>query len=276
MLQALYTSPLRSFLRALGITRLLQLPQHLRARRRAAQWRQHSGDTVTVTVAGTSMEACVGSEFEFCRALALRDDEHILNALLSQCRPGAVYWDVGANLGHYAIVMANAVGRKGRVFAFEPEPRVRERLAENLALNGCTNVTVVPRGLSDHGGTATFYVASDQAAGTHSLVSQDPDGQLTTIELTTGDAFVGDGNPLPSVIKIDIEGAELAALRGMDALLHEPALIAVLCEVHFAILEASGQSHAPAQIQRLLQDAGFHDQAWIDASHLLACRVPAA
>jgi len=272
MLQALYTSPLRSYLRSLGVIKLLQLPQRLRNQERAAKWRKHVGDTLKVDVAGTSIQCWVQSEFEFCRALALADDAHILKALIRSSGPGAIYWDVGANLGHYAAILAQAVGADGRVYAFEPEPRVRERLAENLSLNHLENVTIVPVGLSDHAGTATFYVADDRVAGTHSLVAQDPDGALTTIELVTGDEFVRAGNPCPNVVKIDIEGAELSAIHGMAETLRNPTLTTVVCEVHFAILKNSGQGEAPTEIKRLLHEAGLTDQVWLDSSHLIARR----
>jgi|GEM_PF-2033550 len=272
MLQKLYTSPLRSYLRALGITRLVQLPQRLRNRQRAAKWRHHDGDTLAVSVAGVSLQCRVESEYEFMRSLGIEDDAHILEALIAHTPPGSIYWDVGANLGHYAAILAQVVGATGRVYAFEPEPRVRERLVANLALNDLENVTVIPVGLSDHVGTETFYTAADGAAGTHSLVAQDPQGEKTTIELDTGDAFVAAGNPCPNVVKIDIEGAELFAFRGMPEMLCNPALNTVLCEVHFAILERSGQPEAPTEIERLLHDAGLTDQVWIDGSHLLASR----
>lgn len=191
---------------------------------------------------------------------------------MSQCRPGAIYWDVGANLGHYAAILSIVVGREGQVFAFEPEPRVREKLRDCVDLNDGANVTVVPLGLSDISGQHDFYANANSSAGTHSLIAHNPDSEKITIELTTADEFVQEGNPCPNVIKVDVEGAELSVFRGMAETLKNPELHAVLCEVHFAILENSGQREAPAEIAHLLKQAGLSDQKWVDASHLLARR----
>lgn len=276
MLQALYASRLRSWARALGVTRLLQMPRNLRGKKLAAQWDRHEGDTLTVEVAGVKVVCPAKTKSEFLRAIYLGEDAKILEAIVSQSSPGTIYWDVGANLGHYAALLSIAVGSKGRVFAFEPEPRVRNQLHECIELNDGTNVTVVPLGLSDKSGPHDFYANTNSAAGTHSLIAQNPDAEKITVELTTADDFLLAGNPCPNVVKIDVEGAELSVLRGMSDTLRNPELKAVLCEVHFAVLESSGQREAPAEIARLLEQAGLSNQKWVDASHLLACRNPAA
>lgn len=272
MLQALYDSRLRSWARALGITRLLQLPRTLRGRARKARWQRHRGPTVTVEIAGIDLTCRADSEGEFLRALSLEEDRHILGALVEACGEGSVYWDVGSNLGHYAAILSKAVGATGHVVAFEPEPRVRDRLAENLALNAADNVTVVPLALGDSNGEQVFYADADPESGTHGLIAGHEGGESITVETATGDRFVETGGRAPNVVKIDVEGAEAAVIRGMAETLKNPSLAAVLVEVHFAVLEASGQGDAPAEIRRRLAGAGLSDQSWIDSSHLLACR----
>lgn len=275
MLQALYTSPLRSRLRSLGITKFLRLPVQMRGYRRAKLWKRHIGDTVTVEVAGVSVKCWAREKSEFLRALSFQDDTHLLQALTAQCQPGSICWDVGANLGHYTLLFSQVVGREGRVFAFEPEPRVREQLMENLSLINAANVTVVPMGLSDRSGREIFFTAKDSASGTHSLISQRPDGESITIELLPADEYLRAGELCPNVVKIDVEGAELSVIKGMKNVLSNPSLKAVLCEVHFQILEESGQLSAPAEIMRRLRDAGLSNLCWIDSSHLLALRLVA-
>jgi FkbM family methyltransferase len=273
MLEILYASRLRSVLRALGITRLLQIPKRIRGNRQAARWHKHESDTLDVEIAGISIVCPTNDQAEFSRAIWLTEDSHILEAIASRCRPGSIYWDVGANLGHYAAFISKAVGVEGRVYAFEPEPRVRNQLRDCVDINDGANVTIVPLGLSDRNGMQDFYAASDSASGTHSLIAQNPDGEKITIELVTGDNFVRLGNPCPNVVKIDVEGAELSVIHGMVETLKNPDLIAVICEIHFAVLAESGQSTAPTEIKRLLNDAGLTEQNWLDASHLIACRA---
>lgn len=272
MLQALYASRMRSWLRAIGVTKLLQLPRAIRGRKLAARWDSHEGDTLTVEVAGVNVVCPAKEKSEFLRAINLNEDAKILKAIASNCGPGAIYWDVGANLGHYAAILSIVVGSDGKVFAFEPEPRVREQLRDCVDLNNGANVTVVPLGLSDETGQHDFYANANSSAGTHSLIAHNPDSEKITIDLTTADDFIREGNPCPNVIKIDVEGAELSVVRGMTETMKNADLRAVLCEVHFSVLENSGQREAPAEIARLLRQAGLSDQAWIDASHLLACR----
>ena len=273
MLQVLYASRLRSWARALGITWLLQMPRRIRGRKLAARWDSHRGDTLAVDIAGVTVVCPASDKAEFLRAVYLAEDAQILETIAGACGTGAVYWDVGANLGHYAAILSKVVGAEGKVFAFEPEPRVRDQLHACVGLNGDANVTVVPLGLSDRTGRLDFFADTESASGTHSLIAHGPGSEKITVDVTTGDDFVASGNPCPTVMKIDVEGAELSVVRGMPETLKNPALAAVLCEVHFAVLERSGQGEAPAEIARLLRDAGLTDQRWVDASHLFARRA---
>src|SRR5258708_11709675 len=83
---------------------------------------------------------------------------HLLEQeLLVKClRPGAVFYDVGANAGFYAIIGARAVGPAGQVYAFEPMPKLVERIRENVALNSQTNVTVIEAAVSAQDGVTSF------------------------------------------------------------------------------------------------------------------------
>ena len=78
------------------------------------------------------------------------------------------------------------------------------------------------------------------------------------------------GVQVPRFAKVDVEGHELQALRGMAGVLSDPGFRCVLVEVHFSLLEEAGQSSAPGAIQKLLHDCGLTRQQWISRSHLLA------
>ena len=208
--------------------------------------------------------------------LAIRDDAHLIRALTSRCVVGAVVWDVGANIGLYSVPLAQAVGPEGVVIAFEPEPRSRQRMEQNLALNGVDTVTVKDFALGRQRSKGTFHIAAEGAAGTHSLIHQlgDSAGGKFEVEGYDGDTLVAKGEiPQPNLLKIDVEGAEEDVINGLKDVLAHTDCSAVLCEVHFAILAEAGRADAPSHIAARLAQAGLRDQRWLDASHLLAVRA---
>jgi len=120
----------------------------------------------------------------------------------------SVFWDVGANVGFYSLLASELVG-SGKVFAFEPVPRNLSYLREHLALNRVTNVEVLPTAVSDKNGHSSFEIEETGLMG-HLL----GEGSMT-VSTVTLDSLVEEGKVLPpGYVKMDIEGAELLALRG--------------------------------------------------------------
>jgi FkbM family methyltransferase len=155
-------------------------------------------------------------------------------------RPGQVVYDVGANIGFFTILCARLVGPEGRVFAFEPMPANVATLRHNIAMNGLENVTVVEKALSFSSGTAELFISPWPAF--HSLnvegaVKRDNRGRDAgapiVVETVTLDGFLrGHGGPVPDLVKLDVEGAELLALEGMRETLRTRAPLLV-CELHW-------------------------------------------
>jgi FkbM family methyltransferase len=142
--------------------------------------------------------------------------------MLRHLRPGMTVIDVGANIGHYAMVAAGAVGPTGRVVAFEPDAENHAALAANLALNGLGNATPERLALGARAGETTLY--RDQAnRGGHSLAAanvQAPAG-AASVEVTTLDTYMAEHMPDRRVgfMKIDVQGAEADVLAGANAVL---------------------------------------------------------
>ena len=125
-----------------------------------------------------------------------------------EVRPGSVFWDVWANVGFYSLLASKLVG-SGKVFAFEPAPRNLFYLRKHLALNGAANVEVLAAAVSDRNGTSFFEVEETGFMGRLS-----GEGGIT-VPTATLDSLVAEGKVLPpDYVKMDIEGAELLALRG--------------------------------------------------------------
>ena len=129
---------------------------------------------------------------------------------------GDVVYDVGANVGFYTLLASVLVGPTGQVVAVEPFPRNVSYLRRHLALNAVTNVTVIEGAAHDHCGVIGVTDGPDSCQ-----IRVDEAGALRVRSFTLDDLTFHDGLPAPTAIKIDVEGAEGAVLRGARRLLTE-------------------------------------------------------
>ncbi len=135
--------------------------------------------------------------------------------------------DVGGHIGYTAVYFSYLVSRTGRVYVFEPSPENLTYLARNVDLCPRNNITVVRKAVSDRTGAVTLNCES--VTGQNSTLVPDfralaeyckrnhlkGQHEACTVEAITIDDFVHQYAVSPRFIKIDIEGAELQALRGM-------------------------------------------------------------
>jgi FkbM family methyltransferase len=178
----------------------------------------------------------------------------ILQCLLA---PNDVFLDVGANVGVMSLVASRWVGPGGRVYAFEPSDREARRLEAHIALNAASNITIVQAAVAAAGGEAVLRVADAPYAGLNTLGSRFAYDGIGTVReqrvstVTLDDFVAGERLERVAVIKLDIEGAEGAALEGGGEVLRtqRPALV---MEIVPRALEANGSSAATID-QRLRQ-----------------------
>ncbi|OHB71785.1 MAG: hypothetical protein A2V70_04555 [Planctomycetes bacterium RBG_13_63_9] len=129
----------------------------------------------------------------------------------SVVRSGEVAIDVGASVGWYSTLLAEIVGAKGQVYAFEPNTRSLRML--NASASAYRQLEVVPAALGDQQSETNLYVPGDSEMGSLRAIP----GVVATqrCRVTTLDAFREDRTILqPSFIKCDAEGAELSIVRG--------------------------------------------------------------
>lgn len=152
-------------------------------------------------------------------------DWRVLAAVRFLLRPGDAAAEVGANVGTETIGLADAVGKAGRVYAFEPVPANAELLRGVVRQAGLSQVEVVQAAVSDTAGTLTFAAPADEreTGSGHLATGGDPGYQ---VECVTLDGFLA-GKPPPRLILIDVEGAEVGVLKGAAGTLkaHRPAVI---------------------------------------------------
>jgi FkbM family methyltransferase len=120
--------------------------------------------------------------------------------------------DVGANAGIYSVYAATQVGRQGRVIAIEPNPAVITRLERNVTTNAMGDVcTVIPAAISSQAGVGSLIVGANTAISHLGA----PGRPGVKVPVRTLDEVV-DGFNLAGIdlMKIDVEGAELAVLQG--------------------------------------------------------------
>ncbi len=168
--------------------------------------------------------------------------------------PGETALDIGANYGLYCYHLSRFTGARGRIYAFEPVPFTFRTLAVVARLLRLSNVELIPKGCSDRSGEITFTVpvqASGAMAAGQAYIggrNDDREGKESqvrwvgtrdvTAEVVALDQFLPKLERL-SLIKCDIEGAELLAFRGAEKMIdeHSPT---VICEINPWFLEGFG------------------------------------
>jgi FkbM family methyltransferase len=173
-------------------------------------------------------------------------------------RPRMVVLDVGAHGGFYTLLARRLVGADGSVIAFEPSRRERRRLHVNLWLNRFANVTVVPTAIGEEQGEAEFYIVHGYETGFSGRKRPNVAGriEMLTVPLSTLDASRRDlGIRDVDLIKIDVEGGELAVLRGASRLLSTPPRPVVVCEISDE--RAKPWGHTGRAVYDYLTERGF-------------------
>ena len=183
-------------------------------------------------------------------------EPHVTHAFRGALAPGDVCLDVGAHIGYYTLLASKLVGPRGRVYAFEPSPRAHAELAANVARNAATNVIALNVAAGAEPGTAILYEGPG-GSGNSSLsprLLESPHAgraeEYTPVEVTvaTLESLVPrDAFRRGRMIKVDVEGYEVEALRGLERILDEGARVALVVE-----LSPEWSAEAPAQFVEAL------------------------
>jgi FkbM family methyltransferase len=176
--------------------------------------------------------------------------------LLSNLRPGSVFYDVGAHIGIVSMFAAQLVGAEGAVFAFEADPENARRIEEHVRRNKFNQIRLIPNAVWSSAGRLQFERASARSSRNQGAVSTEPNpgtGSIVEVEAIALDDYAEVSRP-PTLIKVDVEGAEAEVLRGSERIFatFRPILI---CEVH--------HKQAEEDVTRWLKKKQY-DFAWLE------------
>ncbi|MFQ3243582.1 MAG: FkbM family methyltransferase [Arenicella sp.] len=168
--------------------------------------------------------------------------------LLHVLRPDDLFVDIGANVGSYTVLASASIGAK--TICFEPIPLIYMRLISNIDVNNMAQkVTAYNVALADTPGELTF--STDQNCMNHVIADHESSPASVIVKVRTLDECLKEA---PFLIKIDVEGYEMPALRGAVSTLSNQGLCAVILE-----LNGSGRRYGfdDAQISQLMFEYGF-------------------
>jgi FkbM family methyltransferase len=244
----------------------------VRSNRIADSQSVYLGDHVAVTFLedGTRMLVDTKSLDIGIHLLTLGRWEPQYTALFSRLvRPGDTVLDLGANIGVYTLLAARLVGPTGRVHAFEPNPRLAQLVNLSIRMNGFAPWAQMHRvAASDRTGIARLFF-TDSYSGGGSLAGTEEQRDATgetkhavDCRLVPIDTLLADPAMKVDVIKMDVEGHEGPALRGMRALLARSPDVRIMMEFGPQMMSSSGMP-AP-EVVAFLESLGL--SAWtIDA-----------
>ncbi len=178
--------------------------------------------------------------------------------LYSMVKPGDVVLDVGTNIGETLLHFARLVGDDGFVYGFEPDQHNYANVQQNISLNPFKNLHVFNLGVSDEKSTVKLFRVDPHNLGMNRILTEaeaEKFDDFTTIEVDTIDNVIA-ANDISRVdlIKIDIEGYEMHALRGARHLL-ETQRPKLFIEVGYTRLINNGMS--PNEMIAYLHEFGY-------------------
>ena len=168
-----------------------------------------------------------------------------------QLKIGDVVIDAGAYVGVYAIIAAKLVGEEGKVFAFEPDKKNCEELQQNIKRNQIKNITIIQKGLWSE--STKLGLTTKGKDSTTFMINDGTSDGITSVKVTTIDDFVKE-NSIGRIdfIKMDIEGAEIEALKGSINTLKEFDVKLAIASYH----EVDGKKTSN-EVKKILRKCGY-------------------
>ncbi len=192
-------------------------------------------------------------------------ERDVTGLFLKNVKEGMTVVDIGAHIGYHTVLLSKLAGKRGRVYAFEPDSANFKYLLQNLRKNNSDNVMAVPKAVSDTTGTALLSHSSILkegflAAYTPGVSTPEAGEVVATTRLD--DFFAEKDRGGVDLVKLDIDGGEYAALKGMRGVCHKNPSLRLVMEFSLSAMKRNGIG--PASIVRLLNELGFTEARIIE------------
>jgi FkbM family methyltransferase len=182
----------------------------------------------------------------------------VAHFLSERIKPGSICFDIGANVGAYVLQLAHWTGPTGTVVGFEPNPLAVEVLSAHVQFNGFERIVAIEKSaVGSSSGTTTMFCSD--ADGMSRLAEQNSlldSTEPITVPVTTIDDFCARTGLEPDWILIDIEGFELAALRGAARTIERRrGNLGLVVEIHPDLWASAATTRS--DVERFLTETGL-------------------
>lgn len=186
-------------------------------------------------------------------------EKYNLNFILDQLSPGAIFFDIGANIGIFSLTAAKKEPQ-AKVYAFEPCRETFRILKENIRLNNLNNILAYQSAVGDYNGEALLKINASWRDGLNTLGEGTHSGckiiGQEKVPIVSLDNFVIANNiQKVDIMKVDVEGAELFVFKGAQNLLKKPNAPLIVYES--TLFNTKGFHYHPVEIMWLLKELGY-------------------
>lgn len=184
--------------------------------------------------------------------LSNRWEDYQTTLFKQNIKKGDVVIDIGAHIGYYTLIAANIVGKKGKVYAFEPDLKNFNILVKNIKVNKFKNIIPINKAVAEKNGKLDLFI-NPTNTGDHRIYQSKDKRKTMKINVITLNNMLR--NEKVDLIKMDIQGSELVALKGASYILAKNKNIKIITEFWPGGLNLSGGS--PKEFLQLLRSSKF-------------------
>lgn len=170
-------------------------------------------------------------------------------------KPGAIMLDIGANVGLYSALGGLALGEKGRIIAFEPDPESRKYLKQTIDANALSNTEVISAAASNNNGTTQLFISTNNRGDNRLYENQNADVAVDVATVRIDDVLNERNIDAVDIIKIDVQGFEGYVIEGMEQTLKNSQRLQMLMEFWPEGLSSAGTN--PLDLLNRLESFGL-------------------